>query len=249
MKENSQKILLLTYGLPKVDVLALKEAMGIVLPSVSVSGKNSLVLYLRKQQYLYLDSFSNTVSLTQQGKRLIEGLFPAFNDKEAKLSLLCFLEPPKHDPQFRTLRRMLLSKHSRQLARGLYLTLTDLPDELKITLERLYRSNVVVITIDDWVFGDQNSILASVFDKVALTRTYSGISRETDQLISVFSSKKALTQQNKEKLLSVFSHFFNVIQTDSRLKEDDQIWGDIRADILGKLQKLLFYRPTQVSVE
>jgi hypothetical protein len=242
MKQNSQKILLLGYGSASVPFSMYREAVKTILPNISDAGVVSLLQYLRKKQYLYLDAYTGLVSLTQQGIKVVEGLFPAFNQKSG-LVVLFFLKPPKHDPQFRTLRRILIAKHVKQITRGVYAAQGQLHAEVSLTLERLYSGHIIAVTVKDWLFGDEKSILASVFDEKAFYRTYSGISRDINGLIDILKDKKTLTEQNKEKIHSVFSLFFNTLQTDTRLKQDSANNDLNPQEILKSFQNMLFYRP------
>jgi DNA-binding transcriptional regulator PaaX len=195
--------------------------MAYLFPSLSVGGRRSLIQHLITQRYLRqeLDLDNQPVlSLTSFGNEALRAQFPVVyrhtHGWDGSWSLLAFLEAPMQDANFRYLRSKLLSLRAGQLSRGTYLYPGELNHELKELLTNLYKNSVNVMKISEWSFGDEPTIIRSIFKLSDIFSLYSGISSEIDKLPVHSERKKELTDKQKQQLYDIYLRLYDPLCKD-----------------------------------
>jgi DNA-binding transcriptional regulator PaaX len=221
MKQTTKKILLWLYETAEVeDRQVAVDDLRLILPEITNSGFRSLLNLLKKQQLISQEEKEdkNQLRLTSYGRGSLEAEFPVFspvmNDWSGQWSLVLFSNAPKSDKQFRYLRKFLVDRQCGQLARGVYVYPGVLPSDVKTLLLKLYIGSVTVVSIDQWLFGDEQSIISGIYSLSDLKNSYSGISTEIHQLLKQKSTKKSIEDRDKQAVCLVFDRLVNSLHSD-----------------------------------
>ncbi len=222
LKPNTYKLLAFLYS-PDNEFFATSQQINQILPELSASGRRSLLSYLVTQKIISSErrGMETWFRSTRDGERLLEEAFPCFQSAmrrwDGTLVLVVFLDPPKGDGEFRYLRNFLVTHWAIAISRGIYAWPMSLFEQYQRQLESIYRSSVLVITNGNWLIGDQRSFLQHRFAINELVISYSGISKEINQLLKLKKSISSFSDQQKLNLYSVFHRLYSLIQKDSGL--------------------------------
>jgi DNA-binding transcriptional regulator PaaX len=221
MKTNTQKLLTWLYSSVADQPRTIGyQQLELILPDMTAGGRRSLVHYLTKKLLVRTERIGDQVyiSLTPHGADALVAQFPVFNEAwqqwQGEWSVLIFRSGPKGDPHFRYLRQLLLDNHAFSLSRGVYLYPGDLPSQIINVCKDMYVGAVVVVTAQQWVFGDERNIINQQYLLLDLIEVYSGISKEINQLLELKNNKKRLTKKARLQVYSVFDRLFNVLSQD-----------------------------------
>ncbi len=233
MRRTTKQILLLLYTLPdraarKISITTLRE----LLPGLTSGGFRSLIHVLQHKEMLHVhkDGTANIVMGTPTGDRAIEAVFPWLRDvsmprqieaaESTQGSLILFRTPSRTDPQFRRLRRMILTEGAHLLSRGCYIFPSRIPTGLWIELTEHYKSNVAVIGVDRWLMGNQQAFYNNTLQVSDVFSALSGVSKEMTRLIMPELAWRELNHQQKTAFLSLLWQAIDIFgdisgQTDS----------------------------------
>jgi hypothetical protein len=224
MKENARKILLWLYSEDlRQPFVSNYEQLELVIPELTRPGLRSMIRYLSGKQLVRTEMVNNRalVSITRHGTDQLKQLFPVFSYSadawQGKWSALVFLRAPKTDAGFRYLRSVLLEETAVPVSRGVYLYPGEFPEKIVRVCRELYVGAVIIITIADWQFGDERSMIVDSFSLSAVAETYSGVSREANRLLQVRNVQKGSYQTLKKEIPSVFNRLFSIISQDTGL--------------------------------
>lgn len=246
MKNNTRKLLLFLYPNTKERLALPVESLELICSELTASGRQSLLRLLEKRGWilsLLQPNGSLLISLTSLGKAALEREFPVLFTKISKDSeiwtAILFCVSSKSDPQFRNLRRMILSNGGLALTRGMYVFSGSLPIRLQTTISSLYGQQVSIFTISEWIFGKDPSLL---FDKSGLARVveiYSSISKEVDELLSILYSEKGLNNKRKQQISTVLERAYRNVLEDSAMVHRFYPDAVPMVTILQKIQSLI----------
>lgn len=221
MKHTTKKILLWLYQTDKeTKSLVQARQLRLLLPELKDSGFRSLINLLKKQHLISQEEEKGLPAyrLTSYGESLLEAQFPIFsdsmNDWAGEWTIVVFLSAPKSDKQFRYLRRYLVNENCGQLSRGVYLFPGKLPENINKLLFKLYVGSVLVTGMSKWVFGDERSLINNLFGLSDLKTTYSGISKEIDQLLKQKNRAKGFESGDISTVCLVFDRLINSLKFD-----------------------------------
>ena len=191
-----------------------------LLSKLSDSGLKSLLFLLNKKQLVSLEKINEElhISITSHGKRALETQFPAFSPRfykwQGQWSVVVFLRPPKGDKNFRFLRKKLLSLHFLGLTRGVFLYPGEVPEQVLKLCDQLYRDSILILNIQDWIFGDELQVIGLKSGLLDAKDSYSSISKEISRLIEKNEQKKGLIKSSEEEIVSVFHRLYQVLDGD-----------------------------------
>lgn len=230
MKETTRKILLALYpaatGLqaqPETGPMLKRQQLRDLLPELTEAGFNSLIFLLLKKAYLERQEVAGEVeySLSSYGLDELTAQFPALSPARqqwrGEWTVLVFLTAPKSDQNFRYLRQFLLSHGCFSLARAVFVY-PGAPSELiKHELNASYRQGVVMLKVQDWVFGDERIIMGQKIGLKDSAEIYSGLSSELDRLTAFSTTQKEFKDQQKSDFYSIFDRLVAALASDSGL--------------------------------
>lgn len=220
MKDNSLRIL--TWLYPKdnqsrwVDV----EELSMFAPNMTAAGLQSSLFFLQQKKQLILEKIDSiqSASITSHGMKSLEKAIPAFSQQRRQWRgewwSIVFLQAPKHDKNFRFLRRVLLSEHSLPLTRGVFLFPGQLSEKISYELRNSYEGSVMVAPFKNWTFGDDKEIIGSILEMSDLANSYSSISKEIALLLEKEINIKGLSDQSKTTISSVFDRLYMSLKND-----------------------------------
>lgn len=244
MKNNALRITTWLYPPDdKVRWVATSE-LPLVAPSLTPGGLQSLLNYLKQKGIIGLERMagSQLARLTPRGQRALGEKLPVFAAKrrqwQGEWQLICFLKTPASDKGFRILRRQLQTVGAAQLIRGVFLYPGELPDQLSIDLRNNYEGLVAVLKVTGWSFGDEASIIGSIFNFSDLYSTYSSISKEIDSLLIKHVSLNSLINQQKSRFSSVFDRLYENLRLDPGFQQGYFSQEKSGLDLLFLMQKL-----------
>lgn len=223
MKLTTKKLLTLLYTEKNKKPFNLPlEYVNHILPDLTVEGRRSLMYLLEKKNLTYTVKVNNQTWLASSdtANEAIRRLFPSLqteNDQQVVWNVCIFKTPPKGDPQFRYLRKKLLSTNAYSLSRGVYIWHGKTSTTLLHLFETMYLGSIVVLTVDQWLFGFDNPIVLDHFELKSTVDAYSSISRECDLLLSNFDVKKRLNGKNKLDIIKIYTRWFDSFSADSGL--------------------------------
>jgi DNA-binding transcriptional regulator PaaX len=244
MKDNSLRIL--TWLYPKdnqsrwVDV----EELALFLPNMTPAGLQSSLFFLQQKKQLVLEKIDlvQAVSITSHGKKSLEKAIPAFSQQRRQWRgewwAIVFLQAPKHDKNFRFLRRVLLAEHSLPLTRGIFLFPGQLSEKISYELRNSYEGNVMVAPFKNWTFGDDKEIIGSILEMSDLANSYSSISKEITSLLEKETNIKGLSDQSKIAISSVFDRLYNSLKNDFGILHEYYPYITSGVDLVFSLQPL-----------
>lgn len=223
MQYNSQLINLLLYypkntqTLPRIP----ERVLSSLLPSLSNAGRRSLLFRLEKNGYLTREFAhgEKVIVGTDVSRRAVEQQFPVLiSDSRSwngEWSIVLFLQPPKHDKNFRYLRSNLLAHKALDLTRGVYGYPGQLPPSVLNDITERYESAVHVVSVSEWLVGSIRPIVIKKYLLQSLLDIYSGISED----ISLLLRKKDVEKRLKEKEIALFNNslkrFYDVLGSDN----------------------------------
>jgi len=221
MKFTSKKLLLWLYPFEVQNKRRVPYAeIGWLFPELTEDGYQSLARHLTSEQLIFTDELDGYLSLTlsSHGRTQLEADFPALKRVDQPWQgdwyVIVFLSAPKLDKSFRYLRTQLVKNLCYQLSRGVYLHAGKIGDELLKLFHDSYRENVVVYKTDKWLFGDDQIVIgqsSSLKDQITI---FSGISKEVEALLTKKTNKKALSNQQKTRMCSIFDRFVAAFEQD-----------------------------------
>jgi DNA-binding transcriptional regulator PaaX len=221
MKNNAQKILLLLCNFPdQTPVLLTKNQLFAVVPEMTAGGFRSLLRFLEQKGWLSKENLlhQQLFSLTEQGREALIARFPALNQRwltwKGEWQAMVFLSAPKTDSQFRYLRQLVLSHHSLQLSRGVYLAAGGFDKAVLVACETLYQHSVVIFSVANWEFGLDRPIISKYYDLASIAAVYSSISSTTDQMLANLIENKLLTDQQKFTISTTIDRLCQVLKED-----------------------------------
>jgi len=221
VKKNTQKILLALYSnSQEPPVVTPVDRLAVVVPDLSPSGFRSLIMFLETKQLIYRQRVLSTVSvgITEEGRRVLTALFPALQTRwrqwQGNWMVLVFLKAPHSDPHFRYLRKLLLSEQSIVFTRGVYLAPDSFSPRIIHECQSLYSKSVSLFSVEKWLMGLDRPQVISYYDLTAKIESYSGISKEIDQLLIKHTYKKGLNNQLKNNISSLFDRLVDSLRED-----------------------------------
>lgn len=249
MKDNTKKLLTWLYRPQDKDAAQLAttidyDQLRFLLPDMTPGGRRSLVHYLSQQHLIRAERLSHQtqLSLTSHGEQALAAQFPVFSraryDWPGQWSALIFLQAPNSDRHFRYLRALLLNHHAFHLRRGVYLHPGEFPPKILNTCQELYVGHVVIVSWQQWQFGDERSLISHHYMLSDLSEVYSGISREINQLLSEKKQQKGLTHKFYRQIFSVFDRLFSILPQDAGLLTHYYPQSPHAAQLLTQLQAL-----------
>lgn len=221
MKENTKRILTWLYSEDvRQPFFADYVQLTGVVPELSAGGLRSVVKWLSDQQLIAAERVGRQTRfrITQQGLAAVKQAFPVFSDQRqhwhGEWSCLIFLQAPAGDKSFRYLRQKLVEYQALPLSRGVYLYPGIFPPELQHLFHQLYLKSLAVYRVGEWTFGDERSVIMKGYMLSDVAETYSGISKEIDQLLEVKKRQKGLNSANRTELFSVFARLHGALSLD-----------------------------------
>jgi hypothetical protein len=221
MKTNSKKLLLWLYPVKPGERRRVPYwQVPMILPDLTEAGRQSLIRVLADKQLLYSDDLAGykRLSISSHGQSQLAADLPALrmqaDDWQGEWTAVVFLQSPAADPSFRYLRSLLVKQQAFSLKRGLYLYPGQLPAVVNDTLHETYRKSVVVVKISDWQFGDEQIVIGQRTNFRDLIDVYSGISTEIESLLSKKVRVNSLSDQQKDKICSIFDRLYTSLETD-----------------------------------
>jgi DNA-binding transcriptional regulator PaaX len=215
MKHSTRKLLFtLCRPLQKEPLYIPVEACREMLPQLSDAGARSLLNLLKKQQLIAVDSLlsESLVRLTDAGFHALRQELPVLAFSQSKWdgtwSALVFKEAPEYDKQFRYLRDFLLKKGALSLSRGVYVYPGEWPETVMSECRERYLTAVTIFTINEWILGDDRSLIIEKYALLDVAKAYSGISSEIDRLISKNKAYRDLNHQEKKHFLSLIDRLY-----------------------------------------
>ncbi len=246
MKDNSKKLLLWTYPVAGQKQRKVPyDQLEWLLSDLTASGRRSLVRLLEKKQLIFTDTITDQwrVSISSHGKSELEAQFPVLkrgDDESVRpWSVVVFMDAPEQDPRFRYLRSQLVKHQLFSLKRGLYLYPGQLPRDIVESLQEVYRSSVVVLTVAQWSFGDEQIVIGQKTKLRDRLDVYSGIGREVEGLIAEIDESKSLLDKQKERIASIFDRLYQSLGTDLGLISRYYPKAQSGLDLLNQLKSLL----------
>ena len=246
MKKNTRKLLLYLYPKSKERFVLPVTVLETICHDTTISGRLSLLRVLEKRGWLLLleqPDNQTAMSLTSLGRAALEREFSVLlkeNNKDSELwTAILFCQSSKRDPQFRNLRRIIISSGGIAVSRGMYIYAGGIPAKIQGTITSIYDQQVSIFTIDQWIFGKDPSLL---FDKSGLARIidlYSSISKEADQLLDILLSEKRLNNKQKDQLASASERLYSTVLEDSTLVHRFYPDAVPLHSVLQKIQQLL----------
>lgn len=189
-------------------------------PKLSDSGFRSLLFHLGQKGYLMVERTSDTslVRCTFQGIELVRSQIPVFQPHwrqwQGEWAVMVFLTAPDNDRQFRYLRQALLDYHAVPLTRGVYLYPSAFPSSVVELCSSSYPHSVAILKSQQWIFGDVRSVIMQKYRLADLAATYSGVSRELNQLIAKMKADNESKDQYKKQLSLLFYRWWDVVSED-----------------------------------
>lgn len=224
MKENAKKTLLLLYTKPSEPYFfATAQLLKSLMPLLSDSGHRSLLSLLKSRGLITSESIlgETTYRITTTGLASLKTALPAMVRSELQWegtwACLVFKQAPPGDQQFRYLRTLLVKYQSLALARGVYLYPDAFPTAVITEIETRYSKAVSLFQLGKWLSDDERQIAIEHYGLSDLIQTYSGISNEIERLTSRKRVNKALNQQEKTLLSSLFNRLYEILSEDMGL--------------------------------
>ncbi|MFZ5437697.1 MAG: hypothetical protein ACOZAK_01430 [Patescibacteria group bacterium] len=220
MKDNSTRILTWLYPKDNLSRWVDVQELSLFLPTITEAGLQSSLFYLQQRKKIILERINSTqaISITSHGKRSLEQAIPAFSPQRRQWHgewwAVIFLQAPKHDHNFRFLRRILLTEHSLALTRGVFLFPGPLSEKVSYELRNSYEGSVMVAPFKNWTFGDDKEIIGSILQLSDLANSYSSISNEIASLLEKETSIKIASNQSKIEISSVFDRLYGSLKND-----------------------------------
>jgi len=244
MKETTRKILLALYPIGEDSPFLTRQQLERLLPQLSPAGFNSLLFLLEKKKYILKEKVDSELfyRLSSYGVSELETQIPALStarrEWHGQWSLIFFLKAPKGDQNFRYLRTFLLSHGCFSFKRGVFLYPGQPGELIMQELRSSYRQSVVVLSSQQWLFGDERMIIGQKIGLPDSLAVYSGISKELVGLIAIINSKKEFTEQSKSDFNSIFDRLVAVLSEDCGLINHyyPQVEGPL--SLVKSLQKL-----------
>lgn len=244
MKDNSTRILTWLYPKDSLSRWVDVEELSLFLPSITDSGLQSSLFYLQQKKKIIVEKINSiqAVSITSHGKKSLEQAIPAFSPQRRQWNGdwwgIIFLQAPKHDKNFRFLRRILLSEHSLSLTRGVFLFPGSLSEKLSYELRNSYEGSVMVAPFKDWTFGDDKEIIGSILQLSDLANSYSSISNEIATLLEKEIDIKRSSNQSKMAISSVFDRLYGSLKNDFGILHEYYPHVSSGIDLVFSLQNL-----------
>lgn len=219
LKPTTQKLLAFLFD-SESNFYGNYHHLRYLLPHLTDAGRRSLVSYAFSQAWIEKErvGVETRFRLTSHGQQALSQkiafLTKEMIDWQGEWSLVVFLSPPKHDRQFRYLRLLLTDLGVAALTRGVYLLPGQGNSRLKSELYASYRQSVCVFNLSEWNFGDERSLISEKYQLVELLESYSGVSKQIDQLLKTKKAFSSLNDQSKKEIFSVFNRLYSLIQKD-----------------------------------
>jgi hypothetical protein len=219
LKKNSLMLLSWLYPSQTSRWISIHD-LKFLLPSLSSDGIRSLVGVLTKANLIekvpldLIDEGQSTqtvIRATSYATDAVSSQFSAFRFMheawKGQWSLICFIDSPKSDPQFRYLRNKLVAQKAGQIKSGLYAYPGELPPELFHQLTQLYVGSVAVWKTDSWRFGDERQIIGKIFGLNDEAQSFSSLSNQLTQLLNDLKYNNGLIEPVKKNLFMVFNRW------------------------------------------
>lgn len=250
MKQNAKLILCSLWREDMVPSFSIERStLDLLIPGLSYSGKRSLYAWLVSQNLLTPIQVGSTVqyTITGMGMSRLTDEFPALNprwrDWKGDWRMIAFCNPPKGDPQFRYLRKQCVEHKALTISRGIYAFAGQVPAAVLALINRMYRSNVSVISINRWEMGLDPSVFVTKNGLHNLGNLYSGISKEAEQLLASFGNKKRLTDAQKPIIREIYNRALSLLEIDPGYTRYYYPTEFSAPDVILKLQRLLRLHP------
>jgi hypothetical protein len=107
----------------------------------------------------------------------------------------------------------LVETHAGQLSRGVYLYPKHFHSKVAQQFD-FYRGSICIVTIDDWQFGDERSIIIPLFQLSDVKDALSGISKEIDELLTLSNDVKGAMVRKEESFALVFDRLTSLLAFD-----------------------------------
>ncbi len=221
MKENSAKLLLLLHPGQAKPVSLPYQAVPLLLPELTPGGRRSLIHHLEAKGLLLKEKVlgQTRLSLSSQGRRELSRSFPALSQKwdtwTGSFEILVFLKPPKGDPQFRYLRKLLVAEWAMPINRGVYAAAGTFSERVLNECESLYAKSVLIFSVKEWKLGAERELLLPEYGISDVVEGYSGISREINELLEICKSNVRPLHQQILSFTMVFDRFWEIIADDA----------------------------------
>jgi DNA-binding transcriptional regulator PaaX len=218
--KQSTKVLLSWLYTPdeRAPRVLLQSEFEWLLPEMTSAGRRSFLHYLNAQRLIHREpsELGWRYAITQFGSKALKAEFPALSEEwqtwQGEWSGLVFKHSPPSDPQFRYLRTVLIEAGAQALARGVFIFPGQFPSRVLELCESLYIDSIVIFAFSQWLFGDERSTITELFNLQDLISLYSGISKESSNLLSVFNSEKGSKDQSKRRFKDLFYRFLTVLE-------------------------------------
>lgn len=245
MKKNAVAVTLLLFPVSQSQDVFLTTSKAIeLLPGMTKGGVRSVLHYLDKNGILSAEKVGSETRyyLTSLGEsQLIEqfpALNPAWDTYSGEWTCLVFQEAPKSDQQFRYLRTQVLKERALQLSRGVYCVPGNFSEDFLYLTRKMYSGSVVLLAVSSWLQGFERSTVTRNLGLNDLVTTYSGISKDIEQLLVEVGESDTLTDQQKQAFISVYDRFRDSVYEDSGIVS--YYYPNVRTarDLLAQLQSL-----------
>lgn len=224
MKKTTRKLLLCLSSSTRDNSQIPSDAMAMICPELSYSGQISLIRLLQERGWilsLQHPDKRSTLSLTTLGRAALEREFPvlstAKHDESKVWTAILFCQSSKQDPQFRNLRRTVLEAGAVSVSRGMYLFAGSLPPRVEEVVVKLYKQQVSVFVISQWLFGKDPGNLFSDSGLTQVISAYSGVSKELDELLNIYDSEKSLNNKRMKQISTLIDRTLAALLEDSPL--------------------------------
>lgn len=220
MRSSSKKLLLWLYS-PTADFRRVSyRHLKYLLPNISCEGKRSLVYHLKNKKFLTAEKYGSQkfLTLTAFGQDFIESNFLFLNKERRKwtgewiMLLIAGLNKKKFD--FRHLRSFLNNNGCISFERGVYLYPGFFNHSLKNYIQSNFADSVVVVALEDWLYGDHRMIFMERFNLMELANQYSSISNEINRVLKKNNNKKILNDREYKEIFSIYNRLFPLFVED-----------------------------------
>lgn len=253
LKKNSLQILLALYSKSVGVVVSFtQEQLELLVTDLSTSGMRSLLYRLRQLGCISTLDLESGVHyyLTQKGAEALIRRIPALRLRDHEWSgvwhQIVFLNAPTVDPAFRNIRNFLQSRNAILITRGVYL----IPDFISEDLQQQFKLNdahseyggsVFLTVVGGWGNDVTIRTLITLNGLEDLHVTYSSISKDIDDLLSIISVKQRLTDRSKLEIAMVFARFWEVLGEDGGVSGSLQMHSITPHSLLQRVQNLVLH--------
>ncbi len=220
MKPNSKRILLWLYNCGENFRRDDYSHIAYLVPNLSYEGRRSLLNILRLKKYINVEKFGNKkyISLTSFGQDYVEKNFLFLNKQRQKWRgkwlMIIMISSNGNKSIFKGLRTSLMRIGCISLERGIYMYPGDFDYALENIVKKKFKSSIIILSLENWVFGDERLFIINKFNLINLLNDYSEISKEIDKLLIKTKNKEKLNDRHLKRIFALYSQLFSLFGDD-----------------------------------